>query len=302
MRILVAGKTGQLARSLAGAAIPGDDRLTALGRPDMDITRAETVEAALDEHRPDIVINAAAWTAVDLAESEPEAAFAVNRDGAGNLARACARRGVPLIHVSTDYVFDGSRDAPYREDDPVSPLGVYGLSKLEGERAVIEADGPFVILRIAWVHSPFGTNFVRTMLRLAMEKERLRVVDDQTGCPTYAPHAAQAMLNVARRLLSAPPARQGVYHMAGQGETNWADLAREIFARSAAHGGPSALVDGIPAREYVTPAKRPANSRLDCSRLEKDFGITLPHWKEGVKDCVARLLETGEFTMGGKEQ
>jgi dTDP-4-dehydrorhamnose reductase len=293
MRLLIAGWQGQVARALVELAPSAPDiEAFAVGRPGLDLCEAATITRAMTDFRPDIVINSAAYTAVDKAESESEAAFALNRDGARLLAEAAAKRGAAIIHISTDYVFDGSKPAPYVESDPVAPLNVYGRSKLEGEEAVRAANPRHIIARTSWVYSPTGTNFAKTMLRLAGERPALRVVDDQTGNPTYAPHLAKALLDIARRAVPMPAndAAWGTYHLAGSGEVTWCGLAREIFRASAAIGGLSVPVEPIPTSEYPTPARRPMNSRLDCAKAKSAFGVALPDWRDGVADCVARLL------------
>ena len=241
---------------------------------------------------PDLVVNAAAYTAVDKAEQEPAAAHAINALGAGATAEAAAGLGIPVIQVSTDYVFDGAKPDPYTEDDPTGPLGSYGRSKLEGEAAVAAANPRHVILRTAWVYAPYGQNFVRTMLRLAATRPELGVVADQHGCPTAARDIAATILGVAAQLLTHPDdkARRGVFHMAAQGEAVWADVAEAIFGRSAALGGPSATVRRITTADYPTPARRPANSRLDCSKLQRLYGIALPPWRVSLESCVERLV------------
>ncbi len=298
MKILLTGRAGQLAQSLLRADRPKSWDMVALGRPDLDIASGESVGKAVAETAPDVIVNAAAYTAVDKAESEREAAFAINRDGPAYLAEACRERNIPLIHISTDYVYDGTKHAPWVEDDPVAPLGVYGASKLAGEEAVKERLEQYIILRTAWVYSPFGHNFVKTMLRLAGERDELGVVDDQIGNPSYAPHLASAIITLLERLEvwqgGAMP--WGIYHMAGKGEASWFDLAREVFARSQERGGPFAHVRAIGTKDYPTPARRPANSRLDCRKLEKNFGIGLPDWRTGVAECVDAILRQREGT------
>ncbi|MDX2159194.1 MAG: dTDP-4-dehydrorhamnose reductase [Hyphomicrobiaceae bacterium] len=293
MRLLIAGWQGQLARALVEIAPSQPDiEALAVGRPALDICEPASIARAMTDFRPDVIINSAAYTAVDKAESERDAAFALNRDGPRMLAEAAGRRGAAIIHVSTDYVFDGSKASPYVEDDPPEPLGVYGRSKLEGEIAVRAANPRHLIVRTAWVHSATGTNFVRTMLRLARERPRLRVVDDQVGTPTYAPHLAEAILALARGMARAPEgdARWGTFHAAGRGEVTWCGLAREALRVSARLGGPAVEVEAITTADYPTAARRPGNSRLDCSRLERVHGLALPDWREGVADGVTRLL------------
>jgi len=297
MRLLITGWQGQLARSLveAGAARPEITALS-LGRPALDLCARPSILRSLSDHRPDVIINTAAYTAVDKAETDRDAAFALNRDGTGMLAEAAAAQGIPIIHVSTDYVFDGTKPAPYVETDPTGPGNVYGASKLAGEQAVAAENPRHVILRTAWVHSPFGQNFVKTMLRLAASKPRLGVVADQHGNPTYAPHLATAILDLAAAIDRSQPdgVPWGIYHAAGSGETTWHGLANAVFAHSKSLGGPGAEADPIPATAYPTPAARPANSRLDCGKLAKAFGIRLPPWQEGVTQCVARLLQPAD--------
>ncbi len=296
MKLLVTGRDGQLARSLqalpeVGGTAGRDVSVVAIGRPELDITDAASVARAIAAHAPDIVVNAAAYTAVDRAESEREAAFRVNRDGAGNVAAAAAQAGLPVIHISTDYVFSGREAGWRREDDATDPQNVYGASKLAGEAAVAGANPANVTLRTAWVYSPYSGNFLKTMLRLAGERERLGVVADQFGTPTYAPDIAQAIVVAARAILAAPrdDAWRGVFHLTASGEASWADFAREIFRQSAALGGPSATVDAITTADYPTPAARPANSRLDNGRFAAVFGHRLPDWRDGVARCLAAL-------------
>jgi dTDP-4-dehydrorhamnose reductase len=293
MRLLIAGWQGQIARGLVEAAPACPDvKACAVGRAALDICEARSIERALAHIEPSIVINSAAYTAVDKAETEEERAFALNRDGARMLARAAARRGIPIIHISTDYVYDGRKAQPYVEDDPTAPATVFGRSKLEGENAVREANPRHVILRTAWVFSPSGRNFVKTMLAQAGERGKVRVVDDQRGSPTYAPHLVAAILELARQLSArkGDDGPWGVYHAAGTGTTTWRGFAEEVFRRSAALGGPAAEVEPISSADYPTPALRPANSQLDCAKLERTFGLRLPAWEEGVRECVERLV------------
>ncbi|MEZ5817096.1 MAG: dTDP-4-dehydrorhamnose reductase [Hyphomicrobiaceae bacterium] len=290
MKVLVIGTEGQLARSLREAVLPAGVTLESLGRPCLDLADAAGAAAAVERVRPGLVVNAAAYTAVDRAESDADAAFAINAAGPEALARACDELGMPLLHVSTDYVFDGSKPAPYVEDDPVAPLGVYGRSKLEGEQRVAVLCPRHLILRTAWVYSPFGNNFVKTMLRLAGTRDEIAVVDDQIGNPTYAPHLADAILALAGHLAEGREVAWGIYHAAGTGDVTWCGLAREVFVQSARHGGPVARVRAITTAEYPTPARRPANSRLDCGRLRQALGHGLPAWQSGIENCVARLL------------
>jgi dTDP-4-dehydrorhamnose reductase len=296
MRIAVTGRHGQVAQSLVERAQASRLEIFTLVRPEVDLARPESVETALMELAPDAVISAAAYTAVDLAEIEPVLAHDINATGAGAVAGAAARLGVPVVHLSTDYVFDGSLQRPYREDDPTRPLGVYGATKLEGERAVAAANPNHAILRTAWVYSPFGENFARTMLMLASKRDEISVVSDQNGTPSNALDIADGVIAVVRNLLERPSARElrGIFHMTGGGETNWAEFAKAIFAVSAALGGPSARVVPIPTSAYPTPARRPASSRLDNSRLASTHGVRLPHWQRSLPACIGRLV-AGDF-------
>jgi dTDP-4-dehydrorhamnose reductase len=241
---------------------------------------------------PQVVVNAAAYTAVDRAESEPDQAFAINRDGAGNLAAEAALHGIPIIHISTDYVFDGSKTAPYVETDRPAPQGVYGHSKYEGELAVADTNPHHVILRTSWVYSEYGGNFVKTMLRLAKERPELRVVADQHGNPTHAGDLAEAIVKIAGMLASKTDADSpwSVYHLAGQGETTWHGFAQHILHCAAQLGQPVVPVIPISTAEFPTPAKRPANSRLDCSKAKANFGTALPFWQDSVRRCVEALM------------
>ncbi len=267
-------------------------QVVALGRPNIDLTLPDKIDAAVASVSPDLVINAAAYTAVDQAESEPELAALVNSAGPGWLAEACAKRSLPLIHLSTDYVYDGTKLTPYKEDDPVEPLGIYGRTKLEGEQRVTATNPRHVILRSSWIYSPYGHNFVKTMLRLAESRSELNVVNDQLGSPTYAPHLAEAIVAIVTHLAdsNSNDALWGTYHAAGRGEASWFDLAVEVFRCSRELGGPRATTHAITTADYPTPAARPANSRLNCAKLEKTFGITLPNWRLGVADCVRELI------------
>jgi dTDP-4-dehydrorhamnose reductase len=294
MKILVAGAQGQLARALLEAA--GAHRachVVALGRPHLDLLDRATIETAFEAVQPDLVVNAAAYTAVDAAERDPAAAHALNRDGAAALAAEAWACRCPIIHVSTDYLFDGAKAAPYVEDDAAAPASVYGRSKLEGEIAVRETNPRHVILRTAWLHAPYGKNFVTTILRLARERRELFVVSDQRGNPTYAPHLAGAVLAIASRIVAgAPGTPWGTYHAAAEGE---ADLAGEILRIGARYGLPAPPIVPISTDEYPAEVRRPANSRLDCTRLARSYGIRLPPWRRGVAECVSRLASARDL-------
>lgn len=287
MRILILGQKGQTAQSLLEATNAPSLTSRAFGRPELDIRDRATIDKAIGFFDPDILVNVAAYTAVDQAEREPEIAFAINRDGARHAAQAACAAGIPIIHLSTDYVFDGKSPSPYREDDVTAPLNVYGRSKLEGEYAVAEATSDYLILRTSWVYGPFGNNFLKSMLRLA-KGGTVRVVDDQIGCPTYASDIAEAILDLCTSWSKLK--LTGVFHLAAAGETSWFGFARHIFALSAKHGGPTAVVQPIKTAEYPTAARRPANSRLDCTRLRDATGISLPHWQDASNRCVGRLF------------
>jgi dTDP-4-dehydrorhamnose reductase len=292
---VVTGSSGQLVRALAEAGPRHGIAIVRLGRPELDLTRVDSIESAIVRASPQLVINAAAYTAVDRAESEPELADAVNATGAEAVARACSRSDIPIIQISTDYVFDGNSALPYSETDAVAPQSAYGVSKLEGEKRVAAACRKHIILRTAWVYSAWGQNFVKTMLRLAGSRSSIGVVDDQIGSPTYAAHLADASLAIASRLPRATRSRDpwGIYHAAGAGEATWCAFAREIFRCSAELGGPVADVEPIATRDYPTPARRPANSRLSGDRLEAVFDVRLPDWRVGTRECVTRLLAGG---------
>ena len=282
------GKQGQLARSLRErAAIDPDITLVCLGRPELDLSRPEGISQALACCNPDLIVNTAAYTEVDKAESDADAAFAVNADGAGAVARAAEQLGLPIIQISTDYVFDGLARAPYPETAPTNPLSVYGTSKLAGETLVAAANPRHLIIRTAWVYSPFGKNFVKTMLRLGLERDRISVVSDQIGNPTSALDIAETIIQVTRNLLADDDARlRGVFHMTGEGEASWAEFAQEIFSVWRKMNGRVAEVEPIPTSAYPTPAARPANSRLDCARLADVHRIRMPHWRESLDEVM----------------
>lgn len=287
MKILVVGGVdGQVASALDAIREPGID-IIVRGPPETDLTNPATLDAALKAVSPDVVICTGAYTAVDLAETNAELAQAINGDGPAALARACAVADVPIIQLSTDYVFAGDKTTPYVETDPTGPTGVYGRTKLAGEQGVTAAGGRHVILRISWVYDPRGKNFVRTMLRLARTREEIGVVDDQYGRPTYAPDVAEALVTVARRLATDRSAPSGVFHMTGQGEIcTWRVFADSIFALSAECGGPVARVKAITTADYPTPARRPVNSALDCMHLQSTYGISLPPWPLSLERCI----------------
>jgi dTDP-4-dehydrorhamnose reductase len=279
MSILVFGATGQVARELQALAA-----VTALGRDQADLSVPEVCAEAIHVHRPTAVINAAAYTAVDRAEQDEALATIINGAAPGAMAAACAELGIPMVHISTDYVFAGTGEVPWRPDDPTGPLGAYGRSKLKGEEAVRAAGGVHAILRTSWVVSAHGQNFVKTMLRLGAERDSLSIVADQIGGPTPARAIAATCLEIARQLAD-DPARTGTYHYSGAPDTSWAGFAREIFARA----GLTCAVEDIPSSAYPTPAKRPLNSRLDCSATAAAFTISQPDWRQGLDEILTAL-------------
>jgi dTDP-4-dehydrorhamnose reductase len=291
VKIAVTGTSGQVASALLERAAAFGHTVIALGRPELDLADPASVARALQAAAPDAIVSAAAYTAVDKAESEAELAHAVNGAGAGAVAQAAKALGVPLVHISTDYVFDGKLDRPYNEDDATGPTGIYGASKLAGEQAVLDAypEGS-AVLRVAWVYSPFGGNFVRTMLRVAADRDEVSVVADQVGNPTSALDIADGILAVVANLAANDDAAlRGIFHMTASGEASWADFAEAIFAASETHGGTSAHVKRITTADYPTPATRPANSRLDCSKIARVHGVGLPDWRGALEAVVSRL-------------
>jgi dTDP-4-dehydrorhamnose reductase len=286
--ILVFGRNGQVARELAILAESTGRAMTFAGRETLDLADHGAVEGLIATLAPSAVINAAAYTAVDRAESEADAAYALNRDAPAAMATACAAGGLPFVHFSTDYVFDGSLDRPYVETDPTGPTGVYGASKLAGEQAVGAAGGVAATLRTSWVYSRHGVNFVKTMLRLAADREEVGVVADQLGRPTWARDCAEAALLTVDALASTPEL-SGVYHLSGDGDASWADLASAVFEISARRGGPTARVKPITTADYPTPAKRPANSRLDCGKFESALNWRCRPWRDSLAACMTEM-------------
>lgn len=266
----------------------GDIELVALGRPELDLLQPENLEATLEQVRPDVVVSAAAFTAVDLAESQPNLAFAINCDGAGALAAAAEKVGASVIHLSTDYVFSGDKGAPYEEGDAASPLSAYGLSKYAGELEVSAANPRSVILRTAWAHSPYGNNFIRTMLNLAARRDSVSVVADRFGSPTSMLDVADAILHLATRL---DDDHYGLYHLSCRGSTSWAGLARHVFAASKAVGGPSAYVEDISGDDYKAAAPRPVASPLLCALFERRFSWAMPSWQVSATQVTQRIAQ-----------
>lgn len=286
--IMVTGGTGQLATAMEQEGGPVVRRV---GRPGFDFDRPPSIAESVRAMQPAFVVNAAAWTAVDAAEANPDAAGRANRDGPATLAALCADARIPLIHISTDYVFDGNKGTPYTEADPTSPTGVYGATKLEGEQAVLAAWPRAIVLRTSWIYSATGKNFVRTMLGAAQKTDRLRVVADQQGCPTAARDLAVAILAIVARLREGwQDQYAGVFHAAGAGSTTWHGFAEALFQDAAGYGRPVPTVDAIATADWPTPAKRPPDSRLDCTKLSQVFDVRLPEWRGGLSRTIAELL------------
>ncbi|HUB94574.1 MAG TPA: dTDP-4-dehydrorhamnose reductase [Stellaceae bacterium] len=290
MNVLVVGRSGQLATELMRYKWPDGTRVTAFGRPGFDVADFDAVTAAFVQVEPSLVVNAAAYTAVDRAEAEPDAAMAVNYRGARNLAEASARRGVPLIHVSTDYVFDGRGERPWREDDRLAPLGSYGRSKLAGERAIQESLPRHIILRSSWVFAAHGQNFVRTMLRLGAERPSLSIVDDQLGCPTSAADLARVIVEIGGALAQGST-DYGTYHYTGSGPVTWFGFAQAIFAAAGLPKSPE--LHPITTADFAAPAPRPAYSVLDCGKIGRVFGIAQRPWSDELRAVIAALRVEG---------
>lgn len=293
MKILVTGAQGQVGSELVSQGEALGMEMLVAGRSELDISKKNNVEHFVQTNQPDIVINAAAYTAVDKAESEPDLAYAINRDGVVYLSQACADNQIPLFHISTDYVFDGLKDGSYVESDTPNPQGVYGQSKLEGDQAIETLLKEYITLRVSWVFGEKGNNFVKTMLRLGKEKDLLRVVSDQHGGPTWAGDIASALLSIAKRWSEGESIAWGTYHYCGQPAVSWKGFADEIFKQAYAHGVISSppTVDAISTAEYPTPASRPLNSNLDCGRIMQRLGIEQPNWRVGLKHMLKFDLE-----------
>lgn len=282
--VLLIGRNGQVTTYLQRVLI-GDYQLVVAGREQLDLSLTDSIQTVLAELKPDLIVNPAAYTAVDLAEQESEMAFLINRDAVAEIAEYCARTSTPLIHFSTDYVFAGDAKEPYSETHTPAPTGVYGQSKLEGETAILNSGAAALILRTAWVYSTHGKNFYNTMLALSESRNELSVVADQVGAPTYAGSIADATKQLIDKVLQQgqiPEQQSGVYHLTCQGQTSWADFASEIFARN----NIEMTINAIPSSEYPTPAKRPAYSVLDGTKLFNTFGVRLPEWQAGLESCV----------------
>jgi dTDP-4-dehydrorhamnose reductase len=286
MKILINGQNGQVSRELQ-RRLGGVGELIVLGRDQLDLAQPDHIRQHVQTVRPDLIINAAAHTAVDQAESEPELAFAINATGPGVLAEEALALSIPLIHYSTDYVFDGSKAEPYDEDDAPNPLGVYGKSKWAGEQAITAVQGQHLILRTSWVYSTHGRNFLLTMQRLLQEKPELRIVADQIGAPTWAGTIANSTVALIERWQAGQAGAWGTYHLTARGETSWFGFAQAIGDALREQGKPCANLLPIPSSDYPTPAARPLNSRLDCSRLQREWGVSQPDWQTALRECLA---------------
>nr|WP_197983641.1 MULTISPECIES: dTDP-4-dehydrorhamnose reductase [unclassified Pseudomonas] len=287
MRILISGQHGQVSHALQ-QRLQNMGELIVLGRDQLDLSQPESIRPVVRNIKPDLIINAAAHTAVDQAESEPDLAFAINATSPGVFAEEAAALGIPLIHYSTDYVFDGSKAGAWVESDAPNPLGVYGSSKLAGERAIAAAGGQHLILRTSWVYSLTGRNFLLTMQRLLQEREKLSIVADQIGAPTWAGTIAASTGALIKRWRDGAPGAWGVYHLTASGETSWFGFAEAIGQQLINSGKPCATLEPIASSAYPTPAARPLNSRLDCSRLQREWGVSQPDWHEALLECLAQ--------------
>ncbi|AGE28519.1 dTDP-4-dehydrorhamnose reductase [Pseudomonas poae RE*1-1-14] len=286
LRILITGRHGQVSQALQ-QQLQGLGELIVLGSDQLDLANIEQIRQQVRTHRPNLIINAAAHTAVDQAESEPDAAFAINAIAPGVLAEEAKALGIPLIHYSTDYVFDGSKPAPYTEADATNPLGVYGQSKLAGEQAIAAVGGEYLVLRTSWVYSNTGKNFLLTMQRLLQEKPHMRIVADQIGAPTWAGTIANSTRGLIERWQAGQVGDWGVYHLTAGGETSWFGFAQAIAEHLQTAGKTCAELEAIPSSAYPTPARRPLNSRLDCSRLQQQWQVSQPQWQDALRECLA---------------
>jgi dTDP-4-dehydrorhamnose reductase len=287
MKILITGRNGQVSQALQ-RSLKSNHELIVLGRDLMDLSKEEAIRSTIHRVQPDLIINAAAYTAVDKAETDADMAFKVNAEAPRILAEEAAARDIPLIHYSTDYVFDGEKDEPYCEIDSTNPTSIYGKSKLAGEEAIQSVDGKYLILRTSWVYSHDGHNFVRTMHRLLQEKDELSVVDDQVGIPTWADTIALATAHIVNRIAVQSTGPWGVYHLTSKGRTTWFGFTDTIASKLQAQGKLRARLKPIPTEAYPTPAKRPLNSRLDCSNIQSSWGVKLPDWQDAFEQFWQR--------------
>ena len=291
MKLFITGAQGQVGSELVSLANKKGYEIFAASRSELDITQSNNVLESITHFQPDIVVNAAAYTAVDKAEEEQALAYAINSDGAKNLALACSNLNIPLFHISTDYVFDGSKKEPYSEIDEVSPLGIYGLSKYTGEEVIRQQMQHYIILRVAWVFGAQGNNFVKTMLRIGKEREQLNVVNDQFGGPTPAKNIAETLIALAELYYKKKNLEWGIYHYCGKAKTSWYDFAKEIFSQASKSGllTKEVKVNPIPTSEYPTPAARPENSMLNCTKINETFGIKMPNWSVALNEVLTDL-------------
>jgi len=293
VKLLLVGSNGQLGWEVLNAAKDRGLECEGIDTPQFDITDRGAVERAVGRERFSLIVNAAAYTGVDKAEVKRHEAFAVNADGPRDLAFVCAKNHLPLIHISTDYVFDGNKTSPYNESDPICPIGTYGASKAAGEKAVREALETHVILRTSWLYSSHGNNFVKTILRLASEREELRVVADQYGCPTYAADLAAAIIDLAKQISRRGSVQWGVYHYCGHGVTTWYGFAQQICQLAKKHRALQVKrIEAISTEEYPTPARRPPYSALDCSKIKSVFSIQTRPWQDSLAEMLARLFKS----------
>jgi dTDP-4-dehydrorhamnose reductase len=291
MKILITGAQGQVGKELVSIANQRGFDVIAAGRAELDITKLKNIESYVEVHQPDLVINAAAYTAVDKAEEEQYIAYAINRNGVANLAAVSKEKNIPLLHISTDYVFDGAKSEAYSENDAVSPLGIYGISKWQGEEAIRQTLSQHIILRVAWVFGAQGNNFVKTMLRLAKDRDELNVVADQFGRPSPAKYIAKTLIALAEQYQKEKMLEWGTYHYCGDEKVSWCGFAEEIFKQAKEQGliKKEIKVNAITTAEYPTPAKRPKNSMLDCQKIKNTFGIEMPSWKESLNQVLTEL-------------
>jgi dTDP-4-dehydrorhamnose reductase len=293
MNILLTGSKGQLGKEVEKLVVNAGLNIIPMDLPEIDITDPDMLNRIFSELKPSIVINAAAYTAVDLAETQKDICYAVNISGPANLTQLCDKYNARLIHISTDYVFDGKGNTPYQEDDPVSPVNVYGHSKSEGEKAVIAGSGKHIVLRTSWLYGRYGKNFVKTMLRMGQEKKEIKVVNDQYGCPTCAYDLAKVILIIVQQFLDGKSYNSGIYQYCGSGITTWYDFAVSIFQFAGEIGlNKLPLVTPIPTSQFPTAAKRPLYTVLDCSKIKTSFGVELYPWKQSLKKTIQQIIES----------
>ncbi len=299
MKLLIIGSKGQLGSELVRECKRNDFSFLALDLPEFNITDTSQVKKTLADFKPSIVINASAYTNVDKAETDLEIAFSVNSDGPVNLAASCDKNRIPIIHISTDYVFDGSKGQPYTESDPVSPIGVYGKSKEQGESKLRSILKQHIILRTSWLYGAYGNNFVKTMLRLGIENEIIQVVSDQYGCPTCAADLAEAVVDISKQIIQSSKIAWGTYHYCGSGITTWHKFAKAIFEIASQYQNYKvSSVEAITTAQYPTRTKRPAFSALDCGLIKKHFGINTKPWQGSLEKTIARILKDSERITG----